>query len=80
MTVYRRAPGAVWRRLPDGIVVRRPGPDGDAVTLTGAAADLWIALASPTSIDDLRHAVALADSTIEMLVAAGLATPAAQLQ
>jgi len=80
MSMFRRAPGAVWRSLPIGIVVRRPGTTSEALTLTGAAAEIWLALDEPRAIEDLRRVDADADAVIEMMSSVGLTTEADQLQ
>ena len=80
MNLYRRAPGAVWRSLPIGIVVRRPGTTSEALTLTGAAAAIWLALDAPRAIEDIRRITTDAIAVFEMMSATGLVTVVDQLQ
>ena len=80
MSTYRRVPGAVWRALPVGVVVRRPGTQRDALTLTGPAAAVWCALDRSRTLDELASETPNAVEVIEQLSDAGLVTVEAQLQ
>lgn len=43
MTRFRRRQEALWRRVPDGVIVLQPS--GDPVSVTGPGRALWEALA-----------------------------------
>ncbi len=43
MTRFRRRQEALWRRVPDGVIVLQPS--GDPVSVTGPGRALWDALA-----------------------------------
>lgn len=74
MSAVRRAPGAVWRRIPSGVLVRVPGPPAEALLLTGTTADTWDLLEAPSPPS------ALDAESVTALRAAGLLIDADQLQ
>ena len=55
--VYARAPGVLWRRVVDEILVLAPGADNPA-SLSAAAAVLWEELGSPASLPELAGSIA----------------------
>ena len=52
MTTYRHAPGVLWRRSGDRVVVDRPGDD-EALVLAGPASEAWALLAEPWTAAEL---------------------------
>lgn len=54
---WGRAPAAVWRRTPRGVVVLRPGGE-DVVLLDGTAAELWELLEPPIAEHELARRLA----------------------
>jgi hypothetical protein len=48
----RRDPRAIWRALPDGVLVLGPG-HRDPVAILGPAAEVWVLLAEPASVATL---------------------------
>ena len=55
-TRWVRARGAVWRASLDRVIVSAPGSQR-LITLTGAAAEVWFALAEPVTVDALSAAL-----------------------
>lgn len=43
---FQRSPEAVWRALPDGVVILPRGAD-EPITVSGPGADVWSHLAEP---------------------------------
>ncbi len=52
-----RAPQALSRRLPDGIMVCGPGRQ-EPISLLGSGAELWAALAEPVTVTQLATRLA----------------------
>ncbi len=84
---WRRAPDALWRRIPAGAVVLARHGD-EPLTLNPTAAALWDLLAAPTTVDEATAALAAAydadpaivradvDLVLARLAAAGVAVAA----
>lgn len=63
-----RDPAVLWRRIGASLLLLVPGA-GEALEVSGSAADVWDLLASPTGLDDLVAAAACAyGSEKEMLL------------
>ena len=58
MTTYRHAPGVLWRRSGDRVVVDRPDDD-EALVLAGPASEAWTLLAQPWTEPGLTAALAV---------------------
>jgi hypothetical protein len=54
---FQRSPGAVWRALPDGVVILPPDAD-DPITVSGPGADVWTFLAQPHTTTSLATVLA----------------------
>lgn len=50
---WRRAPGVLWRRVAETVVVL-PADAAEAVELSGAGAVMWTFLDAPLSADDVE--------------------------
>ena len=57
MSTYQRAPGALWRRSGDRVVVDCPSVD-HALILAGPASEAWGLLAEPWTDEELTAALA----------------------
>jgi len=53
-TEVRRAPGALWRELPESVLVLRA--DDSVVRLTGPGRALWLVLDQPATVEQLEQA------------------------
>jgi hypothetical protein len=69
--MVRRA-DVLWRRVADGVMIRRRGDD-ETVVLTGSGVALWSALVAPVSVSDLARQLAAAHGTTPDVVAADIA-------
>lgn len=69
-TMVRRA-DVLWRRIADGVMIRRRGDD-EAVLLTGSGVALWSALVAPVSTGDLARRLAATHDTTPDVVAADI--------
>ena len=57
MTAYRHAPGSLWRRSSDRVVVDLPDAD-EALILAGPASKAWTLLTEPWTEEELTAALA----------------------
>jgi hypothetical protein len=76
---WQRAPGALWRSLPDGLLLLLEG-DPHPVMVAGAALAVWHALDRAASIEDLVQDVDGSDrvqvgAALEVLRQAGAVVP-----
>jgi len=53
-TEVRRAPGALWRDLPESVLVLQV--DDSVVRLTGPGRALWLVLEEPATVEQLEQA------------------------
>ena len=66
----RRA-DVVWRRVADGVMIRRRGDD-ETVVLTGSGVALWTALEAPIAVEELTRRLAATHGTTPEVVAADI--------
>ena len=57
MSAYRHAPGTLWRRSGDRVVVNLPNSE-DALILEGPASEAWTLLVEPWTESELTTALA----------------------
>lgn len=70
-TRWIRAPGVLWRRTIDGVLLRPVGPgDIRPVLLSGSGSLLWNALGTPTSVESLSEHLAAETGSDASLISA----------
>ncbi len=69
-TMVRRA-DVLWRRVADGVMIRRRGDD-ETVVLAGSGIALWSVLVAPISMGDLTRQLAATHATTPDVVAADI--------
>jgi hypothetical protein len=73
-----RAPGVLWRRSLDAVLVFGPGADGPR-TLTGTGTELWDLLAAPITVEELVGSLAVRHGADGNVVEADLVPVLAEL-